>query len=305
MSQRSFSGGAYKRFDDLVRGRKPDFHKRVRILDFLAGINGGGALPSAVDQFFGAAGILLLEGYGLTETGLVVAVRKQWRPVPGTVGNLVNDTDCEIRDEHGTVLPPGEQGIVFLRGPQVMKGYYERPDLTSQVLSDDGWLNTGDIGMLTHSGELKITGRAKDTIVLRGGENIEPLPIEQKLRESQLIDQAAVVGHDQKFLGALVVPNEEGLRAEIEAQSGPAPGTDKQAQNLAELIALPEAVRVVEQQIAELVSARNGFRGFEQICRFRLIADEFEIGKELSAKQEVKRHVINEKYGDTIAEIFS
>ncbi|MFW5786355.1 MAG: AMP-dependent synthetase/ligase [bacterium] len=321
-------GGSHKKLDDLVRGRKPDFRPRSRLLDFpagivpwlllwplralgnalvfgkikarlggrfIAGISGGGALPLQVDEFFGAAGILLLEGYGLTETAPVVAVRKQWRPVPGTVGNLLSDTECEIRDDQGNILPPGQQGVVFVRGPQVMSGYYNQPELTATVLAKDGWFNTGDLGMLTRNNELKITGRAKDTIVLRGGENIEPLPIEQKLRESDLIDQAIVLGQDQKFLGALIVPNEEALSQALEA-------TDK---SLAELIEVPEAVKLLEREITELVSGKNGFRGFEQIFRFRLLADQFEIGKELSAKQEIKRHVINEQYADLIAELFS
>ncbi len=321
-------GGVHKKLDDLVRGRKPDFKPRSRLLDFLAGIvpwlllwplralgnalvfgkikarlggrfvagvSGGGALPPQVDEFFGAAGILLLEGYGLTETAPVLAVRRQWRPVPGTVGNLICDTECQIRDEQGQVLPPGQQGVVFVRGPQVMSGYYNQPELTAAVLAQDGWFNTGDLGMLTRNNELKITGRAKDTIVLRGGENIEPLPIEQKLRESDLIDQAIVLGQDQKFLGALIVPNEEALAGALET-------TDK---SLSELIQMPEASKVIEREIGELVSGRNGFRGFEQIFRFRLLADQFEVGKELSAKQEVKRHVINENYADLITKLFS
>lgn len=321
-------GGMHKKLDDRIRARVPNFTGRSRLLDFLvallpwlllwplralgnllvfgkikarlggrfiAGISGGGALPSGVDQFFGAAGILLLEGYGLTETAPVVAVRKQWRPVPGTVGNIIPETECEIRDENGRVLPPGEQGIVFIRGPQVMSGYYRQPDLTTPVLGEDGWFNTGDLGMLTHDNELKITGRAKDTIVLRGGENIEPLPIEQKLRESELIDQAIVLGQDEKFLAALIVPNDEALREALAAG----------AAGLAELIELPASREVIDREIAELVSMKNGFRGFEQIFRFRLLADQFEIGKELSAKQEVKRHVIREQYAAEIRELFS
>jgi len=333
-------GGTHKNIDDLVRARKPNFKKRSRLLDFLvgilpwlllwplralgnllvfskikarlggqfiAGVSGGGALPSGVDQFFGAAGILLLEGYGLTETAPVLAVRKQWRPVPGTVGNLITDTECQIRSEEGRVLPPGVQGIVFVRGPQVMSGYYQRPDLTEKVLADDGWLNTGDLGMLTHNNELKITGRAKDTIVLRGGENIEPLPIEQKLRESDLIDQAIVLGQDQKFLGAVIVPNAEALQAAMAAEGGGGASASSSSaeRSLEELVKDPAAFKIIEHEIGELVSGKTGFRGFEQIFRFRLLSDQFEIGKELSAKQEVKRHVINDQYADIITEMFS
>ncbi|MFP4375126.1 MAG: AMP-dependent synthetase/ligase [Spirochaetaceae bacterium] len=346
-------GGAHKHADDLVRGRVPDFKPRSRTLDavvgilpwlllkplaalgsalvfgkikarlggrFVAGISGGGALPSAVDQFFGAAGILLLEGYGLTETAPVLAVRTQHRPVPGTVGQLISETQCEIRDENGRVLPPGEQGVVFVRGPQVMSGYYNAPEQTAEVLSSDGWLDTGDLGMLTHSGELKITGRAKDTIVLRGGENIEPLPIEQKLRESELIDQAVVLGQDQKFLAALIVPNEEALREALREHAeqragrhagshtvvagGAASAAPEAADDLAALIRRAEARSIIEAEVGDLVSAKHGFRGFEQIFRVLLVADQFEIGRELSAKQEVKRHVIRETYAAEIERLF-
>jgi long-chain acyl-CoA synthetase len=354
-------GGAHKHADDLVRGRVPDFKPRSRALDaaagllpwlllkpfaalgsalvfgkikarlggrFVAGISGGGALPSAVDQFFGAAGILLLEGYGLTETAPVLAVRTQHRPVPGTVGQMIAQTECEIRDENGRVLPPGEQGVVFVKGPQVMSGYYNAPEQTAEMLSSDGWLNTGDLGMLTHNGELRITGRAKDTIVLRGGENIEPLPIEQKLRESELIDQAVILGQDQKFLGALIVPNDEALREALRehaeqgagrhagshtvvaggGEGGDAGATATAApeatDDLAALIRRPEARSIVEAEVGELVSAKHGFRGFEQIFRVLLVADQFEIGRELSAKQEVKRHVIAENYAAEIERLF-
>lgn len=348
-------GGAHKHATDLVRGRVPRFKPRSRALDFVAGvlpwlvlwpfaalgsalvfskikarlggrfvagISGGGALPSAVDQFFGAAGILLLEGYGLTETAPVIAVRKQHHPVPGTVGTLIPDTECEIRDENGNALPAGTQGVVYVKGPQVMSGYYNAPEQTRAVLSDDGWFNTGDLGMMTVDGELKITGRAKDTIVLRGGENIEPLPIEQKLRESELIDQAVVLGQDQKFLAALIVPNEEALQEALR-QHAEASGSDKAgtkagshtivaqadgngatSSTLAQLIDKPESKRIIESEVSELVSIKNGFRGFEQIYRVLLAADQFEIGHELSAKQEVKRHVINEKYEREIAKLF-
>ena len=345
-------GGAHKHATDLVRGRVPRFKPRSRIVDaaagfipwlllwpfaalgsalvfskikarlggrFIAGISGGGALPSEVDKFFGAAGILLLEGYGLTETAPVLAVRKQHHPVPGTVGALIPDTSCDIRDENGKALPAGRQGVVYVSGPQVMSGYYNAPEQTQAVLSEDGWLNTGDLGMLSVDGELKITGRAKDTIVLRGGENIEPLPIEQRLRESELIDQAVVLGQDQKFLAALIVPNEEALqealKAHAEANTGEKAGSHTMVASsgesspadgaaLPELIQKPESKRIIESRVSELVSIKNGFRSFEQIFRVLLLADQFEIGKELSAKQEVKRHVINDKYQKEIARLF-
>ncbi len=321
-------GSAHRWATDMVAGRIPDFRRRLRGLDaiaaivpllllspfkvlgnalvfgkikkrlggrFVAGVSGGGALPASVDSFFGAAGIALLEGYGLTETGPGLCFRSQFQPVLGTVGQPIAETEIEIRDERGTVLSPGEQGIVFARGPQVMKGYYKRPDETAAMIDDERWLNTGDLGVLTHRGELKITGRAKDTIVLLGGENVEPLPIEQKLRESALIEQAVVVGQDQKFLSALIVPNEEALRAALGAMQA----------TLRDLVQSEPAQALIKRSIDTLVSAKNGFRGFEQIFRFALVPEVFQVGRELSAKQEVKRHTVAQLYADTIKKLFS
>lgn len=323
-------GGSHKRFSDMFRGLIPDFRRRNRVLDaivatvplllltplkalgnllvfnkikarlggrFVAGVSGGGALPPAVDAFFGSAGVLLLEGYGLTETAPVLAVRHQHKPVPGTVGTLLPGTDCEIRDDAGTPLSAGEMGTIFVRGPQVMTGYYERANLTENVLDSEGWLNTGDLGMLSHRGELKITGRAKDTIVLLGGENIEPLPIEQKLQESDYIERAVVVGQDQKYLAALICPNEEAIVAY--ADENHVPYMD--ATDLVETEAIKE---LIDGEIGTLVNSRTGFKGFELIYRSTLIPNDFEVGRELSAKQEIKRHVIAERYASAIQALF-
>lgn len=324
-------GGAHKRLSDLIRGLVPDFRPRVRILDaiiafipgllllplkllgsllvfskikamlggkFIAGVSGGGALPPAVDAFFGAAGILLLEGYGLTETAPLVAVRNQRRPVPGTVGEVVKGTECEIRAEDGTVLPAGEMGTVFVRGPQVMQGYYNRPDFTKAVLSEDGWLNTGDLGMLSHRGELKLTGRVKDTIVLLGGENIEPLPIEQKITESEYIQAAVVVGQDQKFLGALIVPAQEAIEAYAAENHVP-------YNEYTDLVNNDAILELLNAEIDVRVNAKTGFRAFERIFRIAVTPKVFEVGEELSAKQEAKRHVIAEMYKEQIAALFA
>jgi long-chain acyl-CoA synthetase len=323
-------GAAHAKLGNMIRGLVPDFKRRIRVLDaivafipwllllplkllggalvfgkikaklggkFIAGISGGGALPPAVDSFFGAAGILLLEGYGLTETAPVLAVRHQARPVPGTVGSMLEGTECRIVAEDGSTLPPGNMGVVYVHGPQVMKGYYNRPEMTAQVLSEDRWLNTGDLGMLTHRGELKLTGRAKDTIVLLGGENIEPLPIEQTITESEYIDTAVVVGQDQKYLGALVVANQAAIEAYAE---------ENQITGFpySELLAESRVVALINQEINSRVNAKNGFRNFETIFKFAILEKQFEVGKELSAKQEIKRHVIADMYKKQIDSLF-
>lgn len=323
-------GGLHKKLEDMLTARTPDFHKRSRILDavvafipyvllwplkalggvlvfgkikeklggrFVAGISGGGALPPAVDSFFGSAGILLLEGYGLTETAPVLGVRHQKAPIPGTVGTLLIGTECRIVGEDGRDLPPGEMGVIYVRGPQVMSGYYNKPEATAAVLSDDGWLDTGDLGMLTHRGELKITGRVKDTIVLLGGENVEPLPIEQKMTESEYIDTAVVVGQDQKFLAALIVTNHAAAEKYAEENHIPYNAVD-------DLLETEEIRELIDGEVNSLVNARTGFRAFERVYRFAILKAPFEVGAELSAKQEIKRHVIAEKYAAEIGGLF-
>jgi long-chain acyl-CoA synthetase len=264
---------------------------------FIAGISGGGALPPSVDRFFSAIGVLILEGYGLTETAPVIGVRPQDRPVMGTIGPVIPGSEVKIVDELGERLPAGSKGLIMVRGPQVMLGYYKRPDLTAKILGEDGWLNTGDLGMLTYRGELRITGRAKDTIVLRGGENVEPVPIEQKLAESEYITQSVVLGQDQKYLAALIVPDQEAVTAWA---------TDNALTiiDYETLLQQPEVVELIDYEINELVSAKNGFKSFERLYRFALLPKPFEPGRELSAKQEIKRHAILELYHSEVRKLF-
>ncbi|CAL2227710.1 unnamed protein product [Prunus armeniaca] len=185
-----------------------------------AGISGGGCLPSHVDKFFEAIDVKLLNGYGLTETSPVVAARRPNCNVVGSVGHPIRHIEFKVVDsETSEVLPPGLSGILKVRGPPVMKGYYKNPGATKHVLDDDGWLNTGDIGWIAphHStgrsrrcgGVVVLEGRAKDTIVLSTGENIEPAELEEAALRSSLIQQIVVIGQDQRRLGAIIVPNKE------------------------------------------------------------------------------------------------
>jgi long-chain acyl-CoA synthetase len=324
-------GVAHQHCANLVRGLLPEFKRRVRAIDFLTGIvpfillwplralgnvlvfskvktrlggkfrfsvSGGGALPAYVDKFFGAAGILMLEGYGLTETAPVVSVRLERRPMQGTIGPALAEQEIKLLDpETHTPVGPGKKGVIYIKGPNVMKGYYKRPEKTAEVIDKDGFFDTGDLGMITRKGELKIIGRVKATIVLLGGENVEPLPIEDAILESEYIDQIMVVGQDQKFLGALVVPNLEAL--ERWAQKEKVPYSSKE-----ELLDNAQANELIAEQINERVNAEKGFRVWERIFRFKMIPKHFEVGVELSAKQEMKRNVIAEIYKKEIAEIF-
>lgn len=269
---------------------------------FRGTISGGGALPPHVDEFFNDIGIPVLEGYGLTESGTVLAVRTWDRLVIGTVGPAFPGTKIRIVDPvTGAILYPdptrrdrgrGRRGEIHAKGPQMMSGYHKDPEKTPQVLRD-GWLSTGDLGLVTFNDCIKIVGRCKETIVLLGGENVEPLPIESKLLESPLIDQCMVVGQDQKQLGVLVVPSVGGFAtAGIEA---PDP---------AELASRPEVREKIQKEIRRLVSGETGFKPFERIAALELLEKPFEVGDELTMTFKLKRHVIAEKYAAKIAEMF-
>ncbi|RME88647.1 MAG: long-chain fatty acid--CoA ligase, partial [Candidatus Hydrogenedentota bacterium] len=167
-----------------------------------------------------------------------------------------------------------------------------------EVLSEDGWLNTGDLMTLTVDGELCFVGRSKDTIVLFGGENVEPTPIEEKLKESPYIDHCMVVGQDQKFLGALIVPNEEELLNWAKANG--VSGT-----TLSELIQNPKVEALIKDELKRLVNANPAFKSFEKVPHFRLIGKPFEKGEELNNTLKLRRHVVTEKYKDLINSMYA
>ncbi len=265
--------------------------------NFRGGVSGGGALPPQIDEFFWAIGVNLVEGYGLTETAPVVSVRPFSAPVFGTIGRPLKDVQVRIVDENGNVLPKCQKGTVQVKGPTVMKGYYKRDDLTAKVIDKDGWFDTGDIGLLTLGGELVLRGRIKDTIVLRGGENVEPLSIEMRLNNSRFIAQSMVVGQDQRFLAALIVPSEEEIVGYAQEQQIP-------YNTYSELLKTQEIKKLIDTEIQTAISAKNGFRLFEKVSRFALLEKPFVVGETLSAKQEIMRHKISELYEKEITELF-
>jgi len=289
----------YRILDKIVLAK---LREAVGCGDFRGTISGGGALQPHVDEFFNFIGIPVLEGYGLTESSPVLAVRTWKNLVIGTVGPFYPETEIRIVDlESGRVLYPdrsrsdhgrGRQGEIHARGPQIMKGYYKDPEGTSRVFHD-GWLKTGDIGMVTFNNCLKILGRCKDTIVLLNGENVEPLPIESKLVYSPLVDHCMIVGQDQKHLGALIVPALDGFRA-----------AGLLAANLLELAASSKARALMESEIRRLISPEEGFKSFERIADFRFVTKPFEVGQEMTATFKLKRHVVTEQYASLIEEMF-
>ena len=282
----------YKVGDHLVYGKV----KQKLGKNFIAGVSGGGSLSESVDMFFSSIGIKLLDGYGLTESAPVIAVRNLNHGIKRTVSPLVG-TEVKIVDEGGREVPPGVKGVVMARGPQVMKGYYKRLALTKAVLSPDGWLNTGDLGVWTHHGEFALAGRAKDTIVLSGGENLEPVPIEAKICESEFVESAVVLGQDKKYLGALVVLNRKNIEEYLKREQIPYL-VDK-------LAGMKEVKALVEASINEIISVKHGFKNYEHINRIVIISKSFEVGVELSAKQELKRFEINKLYKQEIEKLFA
>ena len=270
-------------------------------------ISGGGSLQKDVDDFYKAVGLNVLEGYGITEAAPVLSVRLEKKPRSNCVGLVYPSVEIKIVAEKGgqiisnDPLPAGQYGLILARSKnmrQIMKGYYNRQDLTDLVIDKDGWLNTGDIGALTVDGEIKITGRAKDTIVLLGGENIEPMLIEQALCSSDYIESAMLVGQDQKYLGALIVPSKEF----IQTYAGE---NNIVYASYEQLLEAPEIQMLIRSEIDRLVNAENGFRPCEKVFKFMLVPESFQVGRELSAKQEMIRFKINELYKAQINKIFA
>jgi long-chain acyl-CoA synthetase len=269
-----------------------------KIRDALGGelrgtISGGGALPSHVDEFFNVIGIPVYEGYGMTECAPIISVRSTGKVVQGSVGFSPAGTEVKVLNDKGEEVGLGELGVIHVKGPQVMKGYYKNQEATDKVLKN-GWLNTGDLGFKSYNGTLSVRGRVKDTIVLLGGENVEPVPIENLLLESPFIHQVMVVGQDQKSLGALIYPNLEKLtEAGFEVKQGEDFNKNSKVTQLFAKI------------IKESISTNNGFKSFEKVTDFRFLPKVMEIGDEITNLYKMKRNVITEKYTALIKDIYS
>ena len=309
----------YPRFLDVIIGIIPfallwPFHKLgeavvyKKILakfggKFRAAISGGGALQPDTEAFYHAIGFKLLEGYGMTETAPVISVKNSKKPRSNNVGwvfptfdvKIVAEKDGQVADD--TPLKPGKRGLILVKGRQVMKGYYKRDDLTQSVIDKDGWLNTGDLGMISYDEELKIVGRAKDTIVLLGGENIEPQVIEKAVNASPYIERTVVVGQDKKYVAALIVPDQQNVLSYAEENN-------ILYDNYEELLETNEIQNLFRTEIDARDNAKTGFRTCERIFTFVLLTKPFEIGVEINAKQELMRHKIVKLYKKEYNKLF-
>jgi len=249
-------------------------------------ISGGGMLPMHLDIFFDAVGLGVYVGYGLTETSPVVTLRTPAVNVLGSIGRAVPETELRVTGPSGESLPNGETGELEVRGPQVMPGYYNNEEATKAVLREDGWFRTGDLVQLNDRGDVLFTGRLKETIVLAGGENIEPNPIESRVLESPCIKQVMVLGQDRKMLGALIVPDMERAGADAAA-------ADKSVDDL------------IRAEVDRLLTKDAGFKTRERIAKIVVLPEEFTVEDGcLTRTLKLRRNEILAKYGGVIEEMF-
>ena len=272
-------------------------------------ISGGGALAKHIDDFFEIIGVEILVGYGLTETSPVTHVRRHWYNLRGSAGKAIPGTQTKIVDlETGQPLKHGDRGLVMLRGPQVMQGYYNNPEATAKAIDNEGWFNSGDLGWLTEQNDLVLTGRAKDTIVLTNGENIEPQPIEDACSRSPYIDQIMLVGQDQKSLGALIIPNIEALEKWAQANGQVlCLEDDNISESEGQKIDLSSKIiqDLFRQELNREIRNRPGYRPDDRIGPFKLVNEPFSIENGmLTQTLKLRRHIVMDNYHYIISEMF-
>ena len=247
---------------------------------------GGAALQPDLANTLAAAGITTLQGYGLTETSPVISYTRPERNRPGTVGQSLPGVEVCIADD----------GEILTRGPHVMKGYYKRPEKTDEVLTEDGWFHTGDIGEFDEDGFLKITDRKKDLFKLSTGKYVMPQPIENQLGSQPLVDKAVVVGNDRKFCAALIFPEEDQVRAEAAARD-----LDSDT-SLQDLLAIPAVIDAFRELVVE---ANRGLDHWATVKRFALVPDELTIESGLlTPTLKVKRSEVQSTYAEEIEALY-
>ncbi len=280
--KRGRRGIAWRVFDLIV-------YKKIRAAlggNILFTISGGAPLPMFVGTFFHGIGVLVLEGYGLTETSPVITVNRFGRARLGTVGEAI--PGVEIR-----VAPDGE---LQTRGRHVMKGYWRKPERTSAVVDGEGWFSTGDIGEISADGYLRITDRKKDLLVTAGGKNVAPQPIEDRLRASRLVENAVLFGDRKPYIVALIVPSYEGLTAWANERGLPT----------ADLKALLTRDDLLEAYQAVVSDVNRELARFETVKKFRLVPEPFTIAAgELTPTLKVKRRVVETRYADALTSMYA
>jgi long-chain acyl-CoA synthetase len=247
-------------------------------------VSGGAPLSPDINKFFFAAGLTILEGYGLTETSPVITVNTPQNFRIGTVGKVVDGVEVRIADD----------GEILTRGPYVMKGYYNKPDATREAIDPDGWFHTGDIGEL-RDGFLAITDRKKDIIVTAGGKKVAPQPLENKVKTNKYVAQAVMIGDKRKFPSMLIVPNFDQL--ERWAAKRNIIWTDR-----AQLLRMPTIRAKMEKEVNEEL---EGAAHFEMPKKIGLLEHDFSIERgELTPTQKVKRRAIDKHYKTLIDSLY-
>jgi long-chain acyl-CoA synthetase len=249
-------------------------------------ISGGAALSDDISLIFDGAGIAIMQGYGLTETSPVISTNTGMNARLGTVGKPIRNVQIRI----------AEDGEIEVFGPNVMLGYYNKPEATQAVFTEDGWFKTGDIGTLDADGFLKITDRKKELFKTSGGKYIAPSPIEQAIKASRFISQVVLIGNERRFPAALVVPNFEQLESYAKHKH-------LDIKSPAEFCSHPRIIDLIERQIAHYTEHLSNY---EKVKRIALLENELTVeGGELTPTLKVKRRVVDEKYHAIIEKIYA
>ena len=257
-------------------------------------VSGGGALPDFLDAWIDAIGIRIVNAYGMTECAPTIAGRALQCNTFSTLGLPVNGTTLKIVNKEGDQVGAGEVGEIWVKGEQIMHGYYQNPEENAKSFSEDGFFKTGDLGKLTLKGELVITGRSKEIIVLASGENVDPSRIESTISMLPFITDAILVGHTKKGLGALIVPDFEKLKEYVAVHF------NKAVHNIEQVMEDKQIVAKIKSEMNELLHQGQGFKPFEKLQNIHFLEKEFTVGEELTNTFKKKRHVIEKKYKEII-----
>lgn len=248
-------------------------------------VSGGAPLHPDVNYFFWALGYKVFEGYGLTEASPVVSVTREDDVEIGTVGKPLENVEIKI----------AEDGEILVRGPNVMRGYWNDVNATKEAIDENGWLYTGDIGYFTERGNLKITDRKKYIFVNSGGKNISPQVIENILNQSQYIDQCIIIGDNREYNTALILPNFDELKKLAEA-------IGIKYSSISELTTNDIIIKIIKNDIDRL---QKDLSKFEKVRKFALLTETFSIDNgELSPKLSIRRHVVEKKFADLIEQMY-
>lgn len=260
-------------------------------------ISGGGSLPPWLDEWIDAIGIRIVNAYGMTECAPAIAGRALNCETFGTLGLPVEGTELRIADEHDQRLAPGVEGEIQMFGDQLFPGYEENSEENSKAFTADGFFRTGDLGKLTLHGELVITGRSKEIIVLASGENVDPSRIESTITRLPFVSDAVLVGQDKKGLGALVVPDFDKLR-EFAASR-----LDLVIESTEQLRSNHQLLEKARAEMNRLLQHKKGFKPFEKLQNIHFLEGDFKPGEELTNTLKKKRHVIEKKYRELIGKL--